>query len=376
VPTPRHVVLNALFLDPGISGGPETYLRGLAGGLRSEFPATRFEVVTTRRGGAALRAEGWEDVTVLGADEGQRGRRAFAELVALPRHARRRGASVIHSLASTGPGRTPAVGHVVTLHDVTFFHTATFNPVTTFGMKRMVTAAARDAEGLICGAAAARDDVAATLGIPPERFTVVHHGTKAIGPAAPEAEVRAAFDLAPGRPVVLNVATKRPHKNQELLLRALALMGHADATLVLVGHAEPYADELRRLAAELRIEPRVRFADDVSDPQLEALWKLAAVAAFPTRAEGFGLPVVEALARGVPVACSGIPVLREVGGTFVRPFGTDDPAGAASAIDAAIADGFPGGDPDAARAWGASFTWARAARETFAVYEAACSTSA
>jgi glycosyltransferase involved in cell wall biosynthesis len=369
-------VLNALFLDPGISGGPETYLRGLAAGLRSEFLATRFEIVTTRRGGAALREEGWGDVTILPADEGQRARRAFAELVALPAHARRRGADVIHDLASTGPGHTPAVGHVVTLHDVTFFHEATFNPITTFGMKHMVTAAARDAEGLISGAGAARDEAAATLGIPPERFTVVHHGTKAIGPAAPAAGVRAAFDLPAGRPVVLNVATKRPHKNQELLLRALPLMAHADATLVLVGHAEPYAQELRRLAAELVVEDRVRFADDVEDDTLEALWKLADVAAFPTRAEGFGLPVVEALARGVPVACSDIAVLREVGGAFVRPFGTDDPAGAAAAIDAAIADGFPGGDPEAARAWGASFTWARAARETFAVYEAACSTSA
>ncbi len=376
MPTPRHVVLNALFLDPGISGGPETYLRGLAGGLRSEFPATRFEVVTTRRGGAALRAEGWEDVTVLPADEGQRGRRAFAELVALPQHARRRGADVIHSLASTGPGRTPAVGHVVTLHDVTFFHTATFNPITTFGMKRMVTAAARDAEGLICGAAAARDEVAATLRFAPERFTVVHHGTKAIGPAADEDTVRATFELPRGRPVVLNVATKRPHKNQELLVRALALMAASDAILVLAGHPEPYDQQLRAIAAELGITARVRFADRVSDPELEALWKLAAVAAFPTRAEGFGLPVVEALARGVPVACSDIPVLREVGGAFVRPFGTDDPAGTAAAIDAAIADGFPGGDPDAARDYGRSFTWARAARETFAVYEAACSTSA
>src|SRR3954463_12673369 len=169
-------MLNALFLDPGVSGGPEAYLRGLAGALREEFPATRFEIVTTRRGGSARRDEGWDDVTVLPADEGERARRAFGELVALPHHARRRGADVVHSLASTGPGHTPRAAHVVTLHDVTFFRVPTFNAVTTAGMKGMIKLAARDADRLITGAAAARDEIAVTLGLDRERFTVVHHG--------------------------------------------------------------------------------------------------------------------------------------------------------------------------------------------------------
>jgi glycosyltransferase involved in cell wall biosynthesis len=367
-------MLNALFLDPGVSGGPETYLRGLAGALRAEFPSTRFEIVTTRRGGAALRDEGWEDVTVLPADEGERARRAFAELVALPAHARRRGADLIHDLASTGPGRTPQVAHVVTLHDVTFFRVPTFGRVTTLGMKAMIQLAARDADALITGAAAARDEIAPTLGVDPARFTVVHHGTGPIEDPAPEDAVRAAYELPAGRPVVLNVATKRPHKNQELLLRALPLLRHEDAVLVLVGHAEAYDAQLRAIAAELGIEERVRFADGVDSADLEALWRLAAVAAFPTRGEGFGLPVIEALARAVPVACSDLAVLREVGGQHVRTFGVDDPAGAAAAIDATIDGGLA--DPEAARAWGASFTWERAAHETFAGYERACSTSA
>jgi glycosyltransferase involved in cell wall biosynthesis len=367
-------VLNALFLDPGVSGGPETYFRGLAGALREGFPDTRFEIVTTRRGGAALRAEGWGDVTVMPADDGQRSRRAFAELVALPEHARRRGADVIHSLAATGPAWSPGVAHVVTLHDVTFLHLPTFGAVTTAGMKYMLLAAAHDADALIGISAASRDDIAATVGLDPARFTVVHHGTRPPGPAAPEAAVRKAYRLPDGRPVVLNVATKRPHKNQELLLRALPLLAHRDALLVLVGHAEPYDERLRAVAAALGIEERVRFAEGVGAEDLEALWALAAVAAFPTRGEGFGLPVVEALARGVPVACSDLPVLREVGGPHLRTFGADDPAGAAAAIDAAIDHGLD--DRDAAIAHGRSFTWRRAARETYATYERACSTSA
>jgi len=364
-----------MFLDPGVSGGPESYLRGLAPALASEFPGTRFEVATTRRGAAALRRDGFGDVTTFRADEGERLSRLAAELVSVPRHARRRGADLVHDLVATGAPWTPGVKHVITLHDVTHFHHSTFAVATTLAMRTLQRGTIRDADQIVTGAGAARDEAVATLGLDPGRFTVVHHGTRPIGPAAPEAEVRATFDLPAGAPVVLNVATKRPHKNQELLIRALGHMATPGALLVLAGHPEAYDQDLRALAAELGIAERVRFADRVSDLELEALWKLAAAAAFPTRQEGFGLPVIEALARGVPVACSDIPVLREVGGDHVRTFGTDDPPGAAAALDAAIAGPVPGG-AEAARAYGRSFTWARAARETFAVYERACSTSA
>ncbi len=84
--------------------------------------------------------------------------------------------------------------------------------------------------------------------------------------------------------------------------------------MVLAGHAEPYEDELRAEAARLGVQDRVRFLEFVPDAELEGLWRLADCAAFPTLGEGFGLPVIEAMARGVPVACSDLPVLREVGG--------------------------------------------------------------
>jgi glycosyltransferase involved in cell wall biosynthesis len=365
-----------MFLDPGVSGGPESYLRGLVPALRAEFPATRFEVATTRRGAAALKGDGWDDVTTFRADEGERLARLAAEVVSVPLHARRRGADLVHDLVATGaPWTPPGLKHVITLHDVTHFRHTTFAATTTLAMRTLMRGTIRDADQIVTGAGAARDEAVATLGLDPARFTVVHHGTRAIGPAAPEDDVRATFDLPSGAPVVLNVATKRPHKNQALLIRALPHMAARGALLVLAGHPEAYDLELRALADELGVTGRVRFADRVSDPELEALWKLAAVAAFPTRQEGFGLPVVEALARGVPVACSDIPVLREVGGDHVRLFDPDDPAGTAAALDAALGGPVPGG-ADAAREYGLSFTWARAARETFAVYERACSTSA
>jgi glycosyltransferase involved in cell wall biosynthesis len=364
-----RLLLNALFLDPGASGGPETYLRGLAPALRDARPQTQITVATTRAGAAALRADGWAawaDVRALPCDEGQRGRRQLAEQVLLPALARRLRVDLLHSLASVAPVRTPGTTHVITLHDVTFFRAQTFNAVTTFGMRQIVARAARHADALVTGSAAARDEIVAELGLDPARFTVVHHGVgdpRSVEPS-PAADVRDLFGLRDRR-VVLCVASKRPHKNQELLVRAAARLPD-DVAIVLAGHPEPYDRELRALAAQTGVSDRVVFADYVSAPDLEALWTMAACAAFPTRGEGFGLPVVEALLRDRSVACSDIPVLREVADGLPRFFNPDDVPGAAQAIQACLDEPRHGG-----REWAKQFTWQAAAEGTWQAYDRA-----
>ncbi len=366
-----HLLLNALFLDPGASGGPETYLRGLAPALRDARPATRISVATTRPGARALREDGWDEwseVLALPCEEGRRVRRQLAEQVLLPALARRLGADLIHSLASVAPIVARGVRHVITVHDVTFFRIPTFGAVTSLGMRQVVTRAARRADALIAVTAAARDAIADELDLPADRFTVVHHGVTVPhgAPGTAAGLVRERLDLGERR-VVLCVAAKRPHKNQELLVRAAALLGD-DVAVVLAGHPEPYDAELRRLAAELGVASRVVFADYVPAEDLEGLWNLATCAAFPTRAEGFGMPLLEALARGVPVAASDLPVLREVGGRVPAFFDPASPEAAAAAVERAMALGrpVPGG-----REWAARFTWEAAAQGTWAAYERA-----
>ena len=370
-----RVAINALFYEPDRSAGTETYLRELVPALATVRPEARLHVVTTRKGAEGLRRDRWTDfcsLVQLPADEGQRVRRLHAEQVRLPALARRRGWDVVHSLASVAP-MVPGTRSVVTVHDVNFFHWHTFPLATTVAMRILVRRAVQQADALITGSAAARDDIARTLGVPPERFAVVPHGAgrpAAVTPA-PEPEVRARHRLPEGTRVVLCVAAMRPHKNQALLVRALPSLPE-DVILVLCGHPEAYADELSALADELGVGDRLRLAGYVGDEELEALWRLADSAAFPTRGEGFGLPIVEALQRGVPVACSDIPVLREVGGEVPHYFDPDQPATAASAITAALTEPF---DERAAAAQAARFTWEEAARGTYAAYERACSTS-
>jgi len=363
------VGLNALFLDPGVSGGTETYLRRLVPAMVSEFPEIRFEIATTRRGAPALSSSDWADsvnVLRLPCDDDEPVRRTLLEQVTLPRMAWARRWDVLHSLGNRAPWRAGAVS-VVTIHDVIFFEHRTMGAVSTYGMRWAVRVAAAGADALITGSEAAADDVGRTLSFDRARITAVPHGPG--GPraqAAPAAAIAARHGLT-GTRVVVCVGAKRPHKNQRLLIEALPRLP-GDVRLVLIGYDEGYGAELWRAAEALGCDDRLRLIGYVPAAELEAMWEIAACAAFPTRAEGFGLPVLEAMRRGVPVACSDIPVLREVAGDAGFFFDPDDSADAAAAIDAALRSAKP---ETAGLERAKRFTWERSAQQTVAVYERA-----
>jgi glycosyltransferase involved in cell wall biosynthesis len=259
---------------------------------------------------------------------------------------------------------------VVTLHDVNVFHHRTFSLATTLAMRTIIRSVAARAQALVTGTAVARDDIVATLGVPPSRIVVAHHGAGRPPDVAPldAAVVRERRGLPDGARIVFCLAAMRPHKNQALLIRALPSLP-SDVVLVLAGHPEAYVEELRALASSLGVDGRVRIAGYVDDAELEGLWGLAACAAFPTLGEGFGLPVVEALARGVPVACSDLPVLREVSGGLAEMFDPADPASCAAAVGRAL-DGAARARSEGP-AWAGRFTWEAAAERTFEAYERA-----
>jgi glycosyltransferase involved in cell wall biosynthesis len=371
MPELKRIGFNAAYLDPGVSGGSETYLRQLVPAIAKEAPRLELEVATTRRGAAALVAEGWTDfatVTAMRSDQGQRFRNLYATQVGVPANAWRNRWDVMHNLASVASYWTP-VPSVTTVLDLLFLRQRTMSRLTTFAMTWLTIPPARRAAGLIAISAAARDDMCDVAGFARDDFTVVPLGpgraAGAVGPT-PEAEVRARYELGDA-PVVLCVGAKRPHKNQALLIRAVQHLP-PEMLVVLAGHPEPYDEELRALAAELDVVDRVRFVDYVPDADLEGMWSLAACGAFPTLAEGFGLPLLEAMERGVSCAASDLSVLREVGGDVPRWFDPHDAESAARAIVAASRDDRAGA---AGRARAEQFSWAATARATLGVYERA-----
>jgi glycosyltransferase involved in cell wall biosynthesis len=161
---------------------------------------------------------------------------------------------------------------------------------------------------------------------------------------------------------ILTVGARRPHKNQETLVRALAHLP-ADISLVIVGCVDlSFPDPLPSVVAELGLESRVRLVPEVADEWLPAVYQAASAFAFPSLAEGYGLPVLEAMAAGVPVVASDIPALTEVAGSAAVQVPPTDVAGWVSALTAVTSDTELAARLTAAgRQAAAGVTWARGA---------------
>lgn len=241
-------------------------------------------------------------------------------------------AEVVHapSLAVPPPGRRPLV---VTVHDVAFVRYP--DAFTRRGVgfhRRGLTLARREATTVIVASAHTRDELVAT-GFPPERIAVVPHGVRVPAPP-PDAELDAHLrSVRVEEPYVLAVGTIEPRKGFDTLAEAMARRRRRDRAtrLVLVGPRG-------WLQVEGLEQPGVRELGRVDDDVLDALYRRAAVVAVPSRYEGFGLPALEAMARGAAVVASDATSLPEVvgdAGILVPP---DDPDAWAGALDRLLAD--------------------------------------
>lgn len=374
--SPLHVGLNLVYLVPGETGGLEIYARELIPRLAAR-PGLRLTLFINRVAGADRGGPwGGGDVpaVVVPVDPRRRIEWVRGEQALLPGRAERAGVQVLHSLASTGPARG-SFRRVVTIHDLIYaVHPEAHFGVRALGMRVLVPLAARRSQRVIAPSAATAADVERVLGVPRSRVDVVPNGLGATSDVtpAPEGEVRRRLDLG-SRPLLLSVSAKRPHKNLPTLLDALARMPREGRpVLVVPGYPTPHEAELRARARKLGVEPDVRLLGWVSDAFLEGLYATAAAFVFPSLYEGFGLPVLEAMARGVPVACSDRSSLPEVGGDAAVYFDPSDPAAIAAAVAGLLEDPVAAaGLREAARARAAGFTWERSAQLTEVAYRRA-----
>jgi glycosyltransferase involved in cell wall biosynthesis len=219
----------------------------------------------------------------------------------------------------------------------------------------------------------------ARLGVAAAKIDVVPLGLGRPAAAAPTPadELRERLSLG-RRPVLLSLSAKRPHKNLRGLIEALALIpADRRPVLVLPGYPTPHEAELRRHADERGVAGDVRFLGWTDERDVEGLFAICAAFVFPSFYEGFGLPVLEAMARGVPVACSDRASLPEVAGDAALLFDPDDPAAIAAAIERLVRDPAEAERLRVAgRARAAQFTWQRNAERTIASYERALAAAA
>ena len=266
---------------------------------------------------------------------------------------------------ATQPELTPdgrRVPVMATCYDLIPLHYPSPNPVVRAAYRRYL-GRLRRATRLTAISRATADALTADLGIPPERVTVAPLGV----PSAP-----APAGVTPTGPYVLFAGSIEPHKNPRLVIDAIARSPEGIRLVMSGGWSTRRLRRLREYAVAVGAAERVDWLGHVPAAYLAALRRDALACVVPSRMEGFGLPVVEALAAGTPVLAADIPALRETGGAAAAYLHPDDAEGWAAAIEhLANHPQERDGIGKRGRVHAAGFTWERTARHTIEAWQEA-----
>lgn len=340
-----RIGINALYLIPGGVGGTEIYLRNLLTALAEIDSENEYFVFTNRETGA--------DIVPARANFTQvpqpvraafRPARILWEQIGLPFSIGRRKLDVLLNPGFTAP-LLCACPMVTVFHDLQLKrHPEFFRWFDLPFWRFFLWASVKVSWKLIAISAATRDDLERFYGAASQ---VIHFGV--------EAEF---FELArrrEARDYLLCVSTTHPHKNLDRMLAAYRKLEHPPG-LVITGVRGFAARQIEQMATG-----SVRITGWIPRQELYELFRCARGLIYPSTFEGFGMPVLEAMAAGVPVACSDIPPLREVAGPTVDYFDPLQEDAIRDALERLCAGSIP---TEAAHVRAAEFTWRKTARET------------
>jgi glycosyltransferase involved in cell wall biosynthesis len=365
-----RIALNGMFLIPGQVGGSETYLRSLVRALASLETGDEYVLIVGRETAPTFRlaSPAWR-VCPSPVVSRRRVARLILEQTWLPIIAQRAHCDVIHSAGYTAPLLRLTPG-VVSVLDMNYRrHPEDFTALERQVYAALIPPAARLSDHVLTLSEAAKRDVLTWTGVPPHKVTPVPLAPRADWPGNPEDDAARLHALGVRQPFILSVAASHPHKNLGRLIQALPVTtpDGSLAPLVMVGTRGRAKKQLEEIAQERW--RHVRVLGWIDSDALGALYRNALALAFPSLYEGFGLPILEAMALGTPVVTSNYGAMAEVAGDaaeFVDPY---DVASIRAGLNHVISD----------MAWSArlrerglerarQFTWSGTASLTHAVY--------
>lgn len=313
-----RIGINGLYLIPGGVGGSEIYLRSLVPTLGDAVTNHEFVLFLAREASRDFQSHPKIQVVPAAVDAVRRPQRLLFEQVRLPRLCDENGIDVLLNPGFTGPffpGRPMAT----VIFDLQFRdHPEFFSTADALGWRFFVGQTIRRSSRLITISEWTKQRLLAHYPMPGECVDVVPIGVE-------ERIESAKWTPDAGTRYLLTISTLHPHKNLDTLLRAYATFAERqpDVRLVVAGLKGNASEKLHALRTELRLQSKVEFTSWIPRERLLELLEHCWAFVFPSRYEGFGMPVAEALSLGIPTVCSDIPVLDEVAGNAALRFSKD-----------------------------------------------------
>ena len=299
-------------------------------------------------------------------------RRLRWQQLGLPRRAQAAGVDLLHVTGFDAPVWKPCPV-VLTVHDlIGALFPQNLPMAARWYWSKWLPSTVRFADAIIADSQATKTDILRLLPKTSVDVHVIYLGVDEH--FTPQAEdrieiVKAAYGLV--NDYILFVGTLEPRKGIDTLIDAFArLSGGTSADLVLVGKRGWHWEPILRQIEDSQLQERVHVLDYVREDDLPALFSGALALALPSRYEGFGLPVLEAMACGTPVVCTNVASLPEVAGDAAVLVPPDDPVALADALQGLVRDRSMAQDYAAlGQAYVQRFRWEETARQTLKVYE-------
>ena len=360
-----RIGINALYLIPGGVGGTEIFLRNLLLALSIADRKNQYFIFTNRETGPDLvpRSNNFREVKQNVAAT-NRPARIIWEQTLLPWSARKMKLDVMLNAGFTSPYFCHCP-QATFIHDLQYKrHPEFFKPIDLICWKLLVGAAIQRADCLLSISEATSKDIRSYFGRPSE--------VAVLGVEDYFFELGKIRQTTATKPYILCVSTLHPHKNLELLLRAYASFRttHPEYKLVLAGMRGFHAEVIENLVLNLDLIEHVRITGWIPRKEVYDLYKHAHAFVFPSLFEGFGIPLIEAMAVGIPSVCADVEPMSSNAGEAALKFQPDDEEDLATCLTVLVeSESVRSRLSDAGRERAKTFRWKRTAQVTISALE-------